>query len=187
MKNCLRCDKKFEPIKGEGRGQGLINYCSMKCRQGKEWSKEAKEKKSDANKIDFTEADIEKIIKVFNETKTLKETAKIIGSSPKVIKRIVNFKKSVPLSNYENIKNWRKRNKERLVEYKGGKCYICNYDKCISALDFHHLDPKEKDFNIGDSGKTLSFEKSKNEVDKCILVCSNCHREIHAGLITIKI
>lgn len=78
------------------------------------------------------------------------------------------------------VVSWRKRTKEKLVEYKGGKCKCCGYDKCVEAMEFHHIDPKEKDFGI--SGKSWSFEKLKLEVDKCIMVCSNCHKEIHAGI-----
>lgn len=73
--------------------------------------------------------------------------------------------------------------KQRLVDYKGGKCQICGYNRCINALEFHHVNPEEKDFTI--SGGTKSFDTLKPEIDKCILVCSNCHREIHAGLIKI--
>lgn len=51
---------------------------------------------------------------------------------------------------------------------------------------FHHLDPNQKDFGIGSKGYTRSFDKVKKELDKCICVCANCHREIHAGLIDIK-
>lgn len=72
--------------------------------------------------------------------------------------------------------------KKLLVEYKGGSCSICGYDKCLSALDFHHLDPSKKDFHIS-SKKAYSLKKLKPELDKCILVCANCHREIHAGFI----
>lgn len=75
--------------------------------------------------------------------------------------------------------------KEILIEYKGGKCEICGYNKCIGALEFHHKDPTKKDFGIGQKGYTRSIELNKKEVDKCILVCANCHREIHAGKITI--
>jgi predicted HNH restriction endonuclease len=64
-----------------------------------------------------------------------------------------------------------------LIDYKGGECEICGYSKCDSALQFHHKDPTEKDFTI--SGKSLSFDRLKEEVDKCMLVCSNCHAEIH--------
>ena len=76
-----------------------------------------------------------------------------------------------------NVINWRKRKKIELIEYKGGKCEICGYKKSTWSLEFHHKDPNEKDFEI--SGKSWSFERLKKEVDKCILVCSNCHHEIH--------
>lgn len=73
----------------------------------------------------------------------------------------------------------RRRNKIALVEYKGGKCELCGYDKCVDALEFHHIDRNTKEFGIG-FGDTRSLEKLKKEADKCILVCSNCHKEIHA-------
>jgi DNA-binding CsgD family transcriptional regulator len=79
--------------------------------------------------------------------------------------------------NSELIQNWRIDRKIKLISYKGGKCEICGYSKSLRALQFHHLDPKEKDFSI--SGSSFSFEKLKKEVDKCILVCANCHSEIH--------
>lgn len=56
---------------------------------------------------------------------------------------------------------------------------LCGYSKCIAALDFHHTDPSKKDFGISSGGYTRSFEKIKDELDKCILVCANCHRELH--------
>ena len=77
----------------------------------------------------------------------------------------------------QNVVNWKREKKKLLVEYKGGKCEKCGYDKCMGALEFHHLDPKQKDFHL--SKTSLSFNKMKEEVDKCILVCSNCHKEIH--------
>ena len=81
-------------------------------------------------------------------------------------------------SNYRHVKKRRSKLKEELVKYKGGKCQICGYDKCIEALEFHHLNNDEKDFTIS-SYLNLSIDKLKSEVDKCILVCANCHREIH--------
>ena len=80
--------------------------------------------------------------------------------------------------NYYSFNSARRKLKQKLVEYKGGKCEICGYDKCIDALEFHHLNPSEKEFTIC-SGDYKSFEKAKKEADKCILVCANCHREIH--------
>lgn len=74
------------------------------------------------------------------------------------------------------------RKKQRLVNSLGGKCCICGYNKCLSALQFHHKNPEEKDFTISQNAH-IAFEKALQEVKKCILVCANCHREIHAGLI----
>lgn len=70
--------------------------------------------------------------------------------------------------------------KVKAIEYKGGACQKCGYNKYIGALEFHHLDPAQKDFGISEKGHTRSWEKIKNELDKCILVCANCHREIHS-------
>ena len=78
------------------------------------------------------------------------------------------------------VVSWRKRVKIELVKYKGGKCEKCGYDKCIDALCFHHKNPDEKDFTIG--GRSCSFDNLKKEVDKCDLLCSNCHIEIHTEL-----
>jgi 5-methylcytosine-specific restriction endonuclease McrA len=75
--------------------------------------------------------------------------------------------------------------KTKCVEYKGGKCFVCGYNKYQGSLDFHHIDPKEKDFTIGNMRGT-SFEKLKNELDKCVLLCKNCHYEVHAGLIDLN-
>ena len=70
-----------------------------------------------------------------------------------------------------------------MVEYKGGSCVICGYNHYMGALEFHHLNPKEKDFNLSHMKKYTFDEKIKNELDKCILVCSNCHREIHGKVV----
>lgn len=71
-----------------------------------------------------------------------------------------------------------KQNKKLAIEYKGGKCSVCGYDKCDAALDFHHVDPTKKDFNISHH-KGMTLENLKEELDKCILVCRNCHAELH--------
>lgn len=77
----------------------------------------------------------------------------------------------------------RKRIKEMAIEYKGGKCIFCGYNRCHSALDFHHIDAAGKEFGVSLDGLTRSWERTKNELDKCVLVCANCHREIHAGML----
>ena len=76
----------------------------------------------------------------------------------------------------------RRKVKTLAIEYKGGKCQICGYAKYPGALDLHHLDHKEKDFGIGEKGYTRSWARIKAELDKCVLVCANCHREIEGGI-----
>lgn len=70
------------------------------------------------------------------------------------------------------------------LAYKGNKCQCCGYSKCVSALEFHHMDASKKDFGIGAKGYTRAWNKVKAELDKCVLVCANCHREIHSNLIS---
>ena len=71
--------------------------------------------------------------------------------------------------------------KRKCMEYKGGSCKSCGYNKCTTALDFHHRNADEKEFNIG-SIWFRGFDKAKVELDKCDLLCSNCHRELHDNL-----
>lgn len=68
--------------------------------------------------------------------------------------------------------------KEKAIEYLGGKCKSCGYNKCIGSLDFHHLDPLQKDSNYS-SFKGIFNKRLTDELDKCILLCANCHRELH--------
>tara|TARA_R110000824_G_scaffold20545_18_gene77456 strand:+ start:291 stop:680 length:390 start_codon:yes stop_codon:yes gene_type:complete len=84
--------------------------------------------------------------------------------------------------NVERISKHRRQRKAELVEYAGGKCVCCGYNESDAALQFHHKNPKEKDFGVAAKGCCMSLEKAKKEVDKCALVCANCHAEIHAGL-----
>lgn len=79
----------------------------------------------------------------------------------------------------DRVNQRRRKLKQMAVDYKGGKCKRCGYHKCLAALEFHHEDPSQKDFAISMSGQTRSWERIQKELDKCILVCSNCHKEIH--------
>ena len=72
-----------------------------------------------------------------------------------------------------------RNNKQIYIDYKGGKCQRCSYNKCVDALDFHHLDSAEKDPSFS-SIRYWGLEKAKSELDKCELLCANCHREEHA-------
>lgn len=73
----------------------------------------------------------------------------------------------------------RRKVKQMAIEYKGGCCIRCGYNKSVAALDFHHRDPTKKDFQISRDGHCTAWEKVKEELDKCDLVCRNCHAEIH--------
>lgn len=82
---------------------------------------------------------------------------------------------------YETLQKSRNLRKEEMVYVMGDKCQLCGYNKCIKALEFHHIDPKEKDFTFN-KAKSKSWEVTNLELQKCILVCANCHREIHDNL-----
>lgn len=73
--------------------------------------------------------------------------------------------------------------KAELVLYKGGKCILCGYSKNYAALCFHHTNPAEKEFQISSSeNMRKDLNALKLEVDKCELLCHNCHCEVHKAL-----
>jgi hypothetical protein len=87
--------------------------------------------------------------------------------------------KEQPNSYHSQTKRALKRKLE-LVELKGGGCSVCGYDKNYAALQFHHLNPNEKKFNL--DSRTLGNNKMETlilESEKCILLCANCHFEEH--------
>lgn len=68
--------------------------------------------------------------------------------------------------------------KQRAIEMLGGACSKCGYNKCIAALEFHHTDPSTKTSAIKELAM-MSWVKIANEAKKCVLLCANCHREVH--------
>lgn len=130
--------------------------------------------------VEITEELLKEMQNRYDECKDLKIVSKEFNIS---INRLKALRRRPTLSKYEILKSGRYRIKQELVDYKGGKCQICGYSRCLSALEFHHLDPLSKDFGISSNTRYNNIETLKKEADKCILVCSNCHREIHAGLI----
>lgn len=78
------------------------------------------------------------------------------------------------------VSKCRKQRKLDLIDYKGGKCERCGLESNIPTIyAFHHKNPDEKDFALSKKGHTHSWEKCIIEVDKCMLVCQNCHAIIH--------
>jgi 5-methylcytosine-specific restriction endonuclease McrA len=83
--------------------------------------------------------------------------------------------------NTERVANHRIKKKKILIEEMGGSCIICGYKKYIGSLHFHHINPSDKKSNLSRMNLALNIDKLREEAKKCILVCSNCHSEIHAG------
>lgn len=80
--------------------------------------------------------------------------------------------------------NQQKQNRIKAVAYKGGECQLCGYNKCMDALCFHHLDPENKDTAFKYM-RSWSWDRIVAEIDTCMLVCANCHAELHANEQTI--
>ena len=81
-----------------------------------------------------------------------------------------------------SVTEWRRRAKQILVQEAGGCCALCGYDRCLAALQFHHIDPSTKLFGLGARGLAQALDKLRAEAAKCILLCANCHAEVEAGV-----
>jgi len=80
----------------------------------------------------------------------------------------------------EAVKKWRKATKQRIIDAMGKQCQCCGYNRCNECLDLHHLDPNEKELSFGAiRANPIAWSKIVEELRKCILVCRNCHGEIH--------
>lgn len=84
------------------------------------------------------------------------------------------------------VQKRRKKVRSMSIAYKGGKCTRCGYDRCMDALEFHHTDPSQKDFGLSGQGHTRSWKRVQEELDKCVMLCANCHREVHAELAALS-
>jgi len=85
----------------------------------------------------------------------------------------------------EAVSKRRRELKRILVEEAGGGCILCGYSRCDRALEFHHLDPKAKQFQI--TSHTRSLARLRAEASKCVLLCSNCHAEVEAGITAVPL
>lgn len=88
-------------------------------------------------------------------------------------------------SNYQHVRQWRQHAKERLVQAFGSKCAICGLMDDAIVYDFHHKDPSQKDFQI--SGLCRSWKTLVIEAQKCVMLCSHCHRKLHASLVVLPV
>jgi hypothetical protein len=111
-----------------------------------------------------------------NETKGLDAFYKRIDLSLKSICK--------KCCNRYSTDRWRQR-KLKAIEYKGGKCLSCGYNKYPDVLEFHHRDPIEKEFEWKKLRKR-NWESVLKELDKCDMLCANCHRERHYELFSLN-
>ncbi len=85
----------------------------------------------------------------------------------------------------EAVSRRRRRMKRLLVAEAGGRCSLCGYDRCVAALEFHHVVPAEKRFALSQRGLARSMDKARAEAAKCVLLCANCHAEVEAGMVAL--
>lgn len=87
----------------------------------------------------------------------------------------------------ESVARRRRRVKEILVAEAGGACRICGYNRHPAALEFHHLNPAEKEFTLSNQGVTRSLERARAEARKCVLLCATCHAEVEQGVAVVSL
>jgi transposase-like protein len=87
----------------------------------------------------------------------------------------------------EHVSMRRRRVKLQLIEDAGGACFLCGYDRCPAALQFHHVDPSEKAFQISANGVTRGLAAAREEAAKCVLLCANCHAEVERGFADLPV
>ena len=76
----------------------------------------------------------------------------------------------------------RREMKLRAIALFGGRCGACGYGFAPAAMEFHHPDPSKKEFAISVDGIYRPWEKIRKELESCVMLCANCHAEVHAGL-----
>lgn len=85
---------------------------------------------------------------------------------------------------YGKVKRWRQNMKRKLVQAFGGKCGACGLIDDDIVYDFHHLDPTKKEVRL--AYQIQSWETIVAEANKCVMLCSHCHRKFHAGMIELS-
>jgi hypothetical protein len=83
------------------------------------------------------------------------------------------------------VSEQRRRQKLVLIEEAGGRCQLCGYDRCPSALHFHHLRPEDKAFALSQQGAYRALARARAEAQKCAVLCANCHAEVESGFRTL--
>lgn len=167
MPTCRKCGSEFPnwlKINGVMKNLGGRKYC-LTCSP---WGKH------NTRKLDLPTKDT-KICPICGEKRSLEEFYRLSNG------KIYTYCKRCDRKRAEARQT---AFKLEAVSYKGGKCVVCGYDRYRGALEFHHLDPAQKDFELNNLMKFT--DEIRKELDKCALVCANCHAEIHGGIVEIK-
>lgn len=199
MKKCKNCGKEFEPKNGNQK------HCNRTC--ANDYKRQRYVKKGGYGKIQCPICQNEFVKQNRHIQYCSMECSRLASLKDKDIDPSIRGKERKNLRHKKYWKEWYHRNKEnhdahikrvkknndiykeKCKKYKESlnlKCIICGESENC-CLDFHHLDPKNKEFNIS-KGITLGYkiERLKEEIEKCVCVCSNCHRKIHNGLINLN-
>lgn len=99
--------------------------------------------------------------------------------------RAERYRKNHP----DRIKAATRRDRDKKLalveEYKSSGCSVCGYDRCTQALDLHHLDSSTKEETVSNLIYRRGIKYVEAELKKCVVLCANCHREHHAGLLDL--
>lgn len=125
----------------------------------------------------------EKILYLKSLGKSYNEISEELGCSKGTISYHCN--PNVKADNIARVNRYRTGFMEKVKTEAGGKCKLCGYSKCLRSLAFHHLDPSTKEYDIARLIRTHGKKTLYAEIKKCVLICANCHGEIHAGLLVI--
>jgi len=126
----------------------------------------------------------QEIVRLKSDGKSHNEISIILGCA----KSSVTFHCNKSYHDRRIILQRKRRNtrKEWYVDVLGGKCLICGYERCKSALEPHHVLGGTKDISIKNTPMAKrSLRFIREEIKKCVLLCCRCHREVHAGLAVV--
>lgn len=159
--NCIVCGKEFEAQKSTKK------YCSKECNNAMRRQRWAERDKTLKKETVMSE----KICPICNQKFRPKTSA-------------ANQRSCCYNCMPDGVQLTRGAFLAKIKEERGGRCERCGYNICLKALEFHHLDPNKKDFTI--SNDHFKLIDAVAESKKCILLCSNCHKEYHAGMWNIN-
>lgn len=123
-----------------------------------------------------------KVCRVCGECKQIGE----FYTNGKTPKGTVKYKPECKACHIKIQQDFVELKQKKLDEVFGTSCVVCGYNRCRKALDFHHIDPKIKEYKPSQITRNyMTVENMLKELESCVLLCSNCHREVHAGFITL--